>query len=273
MRILKQTFELIWTTWCLLSAALIILINLPFIALCILVWGEKESNRIDYYIRCCTKIILICWGIKMVFIKDPKLDFSKAYIYVCNHRSYLDVFIAILGIKSYKRFLGKEEVFSWPIIGYLANRLGHIPVKRESETNREVSYQKILQVTKNNTSLFLCPEGAIYMNNKLLNELRNGAFRVAIESKLPIVAISMINAGELFPSHKLRIRPGRCINYMSAPFETKSLSLKDLEDLRDRVKKELLKNLNKHYPKGVYPIEFDPNDYTETVYLNTHKRK
>lgn len=273
MKKLKNTFELIWTAWCLFSATIIILINLPIITLLILYFGKEDNQFIDYYLRTCTRAILISWGIKMVFIKHPNIDFSKAYIYVCNHRSYLDVLVGIIGIKSYKRFLGKEEVFSWPIIGFLANRLGHIPVKRQSEYDREQSYQKILNVTKNKTSLFLCPEGAIFMNDRLLNELRNGAFRVAIESKTPIVAISMINAGELFPADKIRIRPGKCINYMSEPFETKNLSLSNVDSLRIQVKKELLKNLTAHYPEGKYPIEFNPNDYKETVYLNTLKKK
>jgi len=239
----------------------------------ITILGEQESRVIDYYLRFCCRSILISWGIKMIFRNDPKLDFTKAYIYVANHRSYLDVFIAVLGIKSYKRFLGKAEVFDWPIIGFLANRLGHIPVKRQSETDREQSYQKILHVAKNNTSLFLCPEGAIFMNDKLLNEMRNGAFRVAIESSTPIVVISMINAGELFPPHKLRIRPGICINYLSAPFETEMLTLNDLDTLREQVKDEFIKNLSKHYPEGKYPIEFEPKEYKETVYLDTQNKK
>jgi|TARA_B110000091_G_C13793321_1_gene466683 1-acyl-sn-glycerol-3-phosphate acyltransferase len=272
MKSIKNILELVWTAWCLISALLIIAINFPLILLFISIWGEQESRVIDYYLRFCCRLILISWGIKMVFRNDPKLDFSKAYIYVANHRSYLDVFIAILGIKSYKRFLGKAEVFDWPIIGFLAKRLGHIPVKRQSETDREQSYQKILHVAKNNTSLFLCPEGAIFMNDQLLNEMRNGAFRVAIESSTPIVVISMINAGELFPPHKLRIRPGICINYLSAPFETEMLTLNDLEDLREKVKAEFLEKLNKHYPLGKYPIEFDQNRYEETVYKDTQKK-
>ena len=272
MKFLKNLLELLWTGWCLLSALIIICFNFPVMFIFISIWGEKENNLIDYYLRICSRLILISWGIKMVFRVDPKVDFSKAYIYISNHRSYLDVFIAVLGIKSYKRFLGKAEVFNWPIIGFLADRLGHIPVKRQSESNREESYQRILQVAKGNTSLFLCPEGAIFMNEKLLNEMRNGAFRVAIESKLPIVAISMINAGQLFPPHKLRIRPGVCINYMSAPFVTETLTLNDIEKLRNSVKKELLKNLNIHFPKGSYPIEFNPEDYEESIYLNTHNK-
>ena len=269
MKFLKNIFEILWTGWCLFIAVLILLINLPIFLVFISIWGNKESAFIDYYIRLCARGILICWGIRMVFINDKKLDFGQTYIFVSNHRSYLDVFIAIIGIKQYKKFLGKAEIFEWPLIGYLANKLGHIPVKRESSEARKESFQNILNHAKNKTSLFLCPEGAMYMNDKLLNEMRNGAFRIAIESKMPIVAISMINAGELFPPDKIRIRPGRCMNYMSAPFETNALTLDDLDTLRESVKEEILNNLKIHYPEDKYPIEFNPKNYKQPVYQNT----
>jgi 1-acyl-sn-glycerol-3-phosphate acyltransferase len=264
---LKNLLEIIWTAWCLLIAVLIVIINFPLLVVFILIWGEKEVAFIDYYLRFWARAILICWGIRMIYIKDPKLDFSKPYVFVSNHRSYLDVFIALLGIKHYKKFLGKAEVFDWPLIGYLADKLGHIPVRRDSAEHREQSFQNILNVAKRGTSLFLCPEGAIFMNDNLLNEMRNGAFRVAIESRQDLVAITMVNAGELFPPHKLRIRPGKCINYMSAPFKTNNLTLDDLDLLRESVKEEILSNLLKHYPEGKYPVEFDPGHYNETVYI------
>ena len=268
---MKNVLEILWTAWCLFIAAIIVLINFPLMVLFIVIWGDKENAFIDYYLRFCARTILVFWGIRMVYIKDPELDFKQPYIFVSNHRSYLDVFIALLGIKHYKKFLGKAEVFDWPFIGYLANKLGHIPVKRESAEAREESYQNILKVAKSKTSLFLCPEGAIYMNDKLVNEMRNGAFRIAIESKMPIVAISMINSGELFPPHKIRIRPGRCINYMSAPFKTTTLSLDDVDTLRESVKEEILNNLMTHYPDGKYPIEFNPEHFEKTAYSQGQK--
>lgn len=272
LKFVKNIFEIIWTLWCLAIAAIIIIANTPIVLLIIGISGQN-SVFIDAYLRFFARLILILWGIRMIYIRDPKIDFSRSYIYVSNHRSYLDVFIAVLGIKHYKKFLGKAEVFNWPLIGFLAKKLGHIPVQRESDEAREESFKKILEVAKSNTSLFLCPEGAIYMNARLLNEFRNGAFRVAIESKTPIIAISMINAGELFPPHKIRIRPGVCINYMSAPFHTDQLSLNDLDQLREAVKEEIRTNLEKHYPSKKYPIEFNPKSFKETVYLDTHKEE
>ena len=272
MIFIKNTLELIWTIWCFTIAGIILIINLPALLIFSFIWRAKEDAFIEVYLRFWANIILIFWGIRMVMIQDQKIDKSKTYIYVCNHRSYLDVFIAVAGIKQYKKFLGKAEVFKWPILGLFFRKLGHVPVQRESDQARENSFQNILNTAKNGHSIFLCPEGAVYMNDKLINEMRNGAFRVAIESKNPVVAISMINAGELFPPDKIRIRPGKCINYMSAPFETSSLSLKDVDVLRESVKEEILRKLQKHYPEGKYPIEFDPNDYKEKVYLDTYKK-
>ena len=37
------------------------------ILLFISIWGEQESRVIDYYLRFCCRLILISWGIKMVF--------------------------------------------------------------------------------------------------------------------------------------------------------------------------------------------------------------
>lgn len=271
MTFIKNTFEILWTIWCLFIAGFFLLINLPILMLFALIFGEGKNNIVDAYLRFWAKLTLIFWGIRLVIIRDKKIDANTPYIYLSNHRSYLDVFIAVAGIKKQKKFLGKAEVFQWPYIGYFARKFGHISVQRESEKARKESYQNLLKITKSDSSIFLCPEGAVYMNEKLLNEMRNGAFRIAIESKTPVVAISMINAGELFPPHKIRIRPGKCINYMSAPFETSALTLDDVDTLRESVKEEILNNLKKHYPQGKYPIEFDPKDYTESVYLNTHK--
>ena len=271
MRFIKNTFELLWTLWCLFVAGFFLILNLPILMLLAFMFTESKYGIIDNYLRFWAKVILFLWGIRMVLIKDKNIEANTDYIYLSNHRSYLDVFIALTSIKRQKKFIGKAEVFKWPIIGYFAQKFGHISVKRESEESREKSYQALLKFAKSGSSIFICPEGAVYMNDKLLNEMRNGAFRIAIESKTPVVAISMINAGELFPPDKIRIRPGKCINYMSAPFQTQSLTLEDVDTLRESVKEEILNNLKFHYPSGKYPIEFNPNDYKESVYLNTYK--
>jgi len=80
MNSLKNALEIIWTIWSLFIAGLIIAINFPIMALFIAIWGEKESGLIDYYLRFCSRLILVSWGIRMIFINDKKLDFSNGIL-------------------------------------------------------------------------------------------------------------------------------------------------------------------------------------------------
>lgn len=267
----NSTVIFFWTLWCAMVAFMLILVNTPIILiLSLLKW--HHNNHVDAYLRHLAHLTLFLWGIRTRFIRSSKIDFKKHYIYVSNHRSYLDVFIAMTGIKSNKKFLGKEEVFHWPIIGMLAKSLGHIPVHRNSDKSRALGFEKLLNTLHEHSSIFLCPEGAIFMNNKLLNTFRNGAFRAAILTNTPIVAMSIIEAGERLPPDKIRVFPGKCTTYMSEPFNTQHLSLEDLDTLRDNVEKEIFQQLEKHYPHKTYPINFNPNEYTNSVYLDTYKK-
>ena len=270
---IKKIIEIIWTIWCLLSATILILISFPIVVIHVLIFNENKRKNLDIFVRVIAKIIMNLWGIKQKFIFEKKLDYNRSYLYVANHKSYLDAFIAILGIKQYKNFIGKSELFNWPIIGTLSKILGNVPVKRESSSSRKKSYEWLVEILNKQISLFICPEGAVYMNDKLINEMRNGGFRAAIESNTPIIVMSIINAGILFPSDKMRIRPGKCITYMSKPIETSNLTINDIDNLREKVKKIILNNLLKYYPNEKYPVEFNPQDYREKVYLDTLNKK
>ena len=108
------------------------------------------------------------------------------------------------------------------------------------------------------------------MNDKLLNEMRNGAFRLAIESKIPVVAISMINAGNFF--HLTKLEYGQVNASTTCQHLLKRASnIRPCGYTERKCERRNFKQLKKHYPQGKYPIEFDPKDYTESVYLNTHK--
>ena len=130
MTFIKNTFEILWTIWCLFIAGLFLLINLPILMLFALIFGEGKNNIVDAYLRFWSKLTLIFWGIRLLIIKDKKIDANTPYIYLSNHRSYLDAFIAVAGISKQKKFLGKAEVFQWPFIGILRKFGPYICTKR-----------------------------------------------------------------------------------------------------------------------------------------------
>ena len=163
MSFIKNTFEILWTIWCLSIASFFLLINFPILILFTVIFREANYYIIDAYLRFWAKLTLIFWGIRLVIIRDKKIDSNKPYIYLSNHRSYLDVFIAVVGIKKQKKFLGKAEVFRWPYIGYFARKFGHISVQREYEQARKESYQNLLKIYGKSIENCKIPQNIILM--------------------------------------------------------------------------------------------------------------
>ena len=79
-----------------------------------------------------------------------------------------------------------------------------------------------------------------------LQEFKNGAFRLAIDLKIPILPITGIDTWKVFwnTGKEYGSRPGVCHIYVHKPVETAHLSLDDADGLRDEVHELINKKLH-----------------------------
>jgi 1-acyl-sn-glycerol-3-phosphate acyltransferase len=70
-----------------------------------------------------------------------------------------------------------------------------------------------------------------------LSEFKNGAFRLAIEQKVPILPVTSIDTWKIFwnTGKVYGSRPGICHIFVHKPVETAHLTLDDADKLRDEV--------------------------------------
>ena len=80
---------------------------------------------------------------------------SKPCVYIVNHKSYLDVIIIASLIPFKIKYLGKAEVFKWPLFGYLAKHSGQIAVQREDKSSRQKGYDAMKQAIADGFSIIL----------------------------------------------------------------------------------------------------------------------
>ena len=80
MSFIKNTFEILWTIWCLFIASFFLLINFPILIIFTVIFEEGKNNIIDAYLRFWAKLTLIFWGIKLVIIRDKKIDSNTPYV-------------------------------------------------------------------------------------------------------------------------------------------------------------------------------------------------
>ena len=136
-------------------------------------------------------------------------------ILASNHLSFADHFFGPLPLRRRVTFLGKAEYFTGRgVKGWLAKTffsgVGVIPLDRTGGKASEAALHTGLRVLREGKLLGIYPEGTRAPDNRLYRG-KTGVARLALESRVPVVPMAMINTFELMPSGerpKLGIRPG-----------------------------------------------------------------
>ena len=211
----------IWTYWCFFITFLIFLFFLPINLMLIFLFGKIGKEifvRYNYYVA---HLLIFFYGMRKRVLGSFPFTHNQPCVYIANHKSYLDVIIIASLVSQKIKYLGKAEVFDWPLVGLLSRHSGQIPVKREDKDSRQRAYDTMKKSIDEGFSIILFPEGGWrhsgdgghpnpygFENEKILNPFRNGAFRLAIEKNVPIVPIALLNAGERFSSKTMKVVPG-----------------------------------------------------------------
>lgn len=157
------------------------------------------------------------------------------FVYVSNHKSYIDDLIIFSAIRSHFRPLGKKEMAKVPLWGYLYKHIV-VLVDRKSAESRARSMDEMAQVLRNECGILIFPEGTFNETNKPLKDFYDGAFRLAISTQTPIVPIIFPDAGYRAPCAAWwKIWPGRnrCIFLPQVPVA--GLETEDIARLKQEV--------------------------------------
>jgi 1-acyl-sn-glycerol-3-phosphate acyltransferase len=127
------------------------------------------------------RLFLAVFGVRLQ-VRDPaKLIGHGGFIFP-NHVSFLDaiLFLSLAPV----RFLGKSEVRTWPLLGWIATAIDTVYVERTSKESRSQA-RTLLRDLPLHPPIVLFPEGGIYPTGLLLNPFRWGAFEIAVHSQIP----------------------------------------------------------------------------------------
>ena len=119
--------------------------------------AESRASRIAYVIF----RTLVC-TFTQVFTRmhiegKEHLPTSGAFVLAPVHRSYVDTPITACVSRRRIRFMGKQEIWKYPSVGWLVSALGAFPVNR-GHADRE-ALVKCIEVLQNGEPLTLFPEG------------------------------------------------------------------------------------------------------------------
>lgn len=182
-------------------------------------------------------------GMKVVVRGRECLDPQQTYVFVSNHRSYLDT--ATLFCYTGRRIgvLAKKELLKVPILGY---GMGYVNVMAIDRRSRESALQTVQAATarlRSGVSFGVFAEGTRALPGQFL-PFKKGAFYMAIEAGVPIVPVAMKNTDVLMGKGTGEAKPGPIEMVLLPPVETSGLSTDEdvkrlIEQVHARIAAEL----------------------------------
>ncbi|MDD5128253.1 MAG: lysophospholipid acyltransferase family protein [Candidatus Omnitrophica bacterium] len=135
------------------------------------------------------------WSVKVSGLEN--IDRKKTYVVISNHQSMADI-VVLYQIKMQFKWVAKASLFKVPFIGWCLGLIKHIKLLRGDFASIKEIYHQASQWLQKDMSVLFFPEGTRSSSDKM-NEFQNGAFKLAIKEKKPVLPICLIGTREAIP--------------------------------------------------------------------------
>jgi 1-acyl-sn-glycerol-3-phosphate acyltransferase len=147
------------------------------------------------------------------------LDSRQSYVFVSNHRSYLDTAALFAHIGRRIGILAKRELLKVPILGV---GMGFVNVMAIDRSNRESAIrttEAAARRIKSGVSFGVFVEGTRAQPGELL-PFKKGAFYMARQAGVPVVPVAIRNSDVLMGKGTGEARPGTIEMVLLPPIDT-----------------------------------------------------
>lgn len=171
------------------------------------------------------------------------LEPDKSYVFVSNHRSYLDTAALFRYAGRRIGLVAKKELLKAPILGQGMNFVNIIAIDRSNPEKARESMRRAREVMQNGYSFGVFAEGTRAMPGELL-PFKKGAFHLALQTDAPVVPVAIKNTDCMMGKKSGVAYPGTIEMVLLPPIETREFAQKDnlaglLQQTREAIANEL----------------------------------
>jgi 1-acyl-sn-glycerol-3-phosphate acyltransferase len=198
-------------------------------------FGVKGTNFNYKVVNLWGKSWFYLIGIRHKIIYDKPHNKNKQYVFISNHKSYMDAPTIALSINQHFRVLGQYETSTIPLLGYIWKTCV-ITVKRNESGSRVESIRRLKSEISKGISIFLFPEGKFNDTEDVLCDFFDGAFRIAIETQTPIKPMLLLDTEKrLHHSSLFGLTSGINRTVYLDEISVEGLTIKDTKTLKEKV--------------------------------------
>jgi 1-acyl-sn-glycerol-3-phosphate acyltransferase len=169
-------------------------------------------------------------GAKVVVHGTEHLDPDRQYVFVSNHRSYLDT--AALFRYAGKRIglVAKKELLKAPVLGQGMGFVNIIAIDRSNPERARQSMEKARAVMNSGYSFGVFAEGTRALPGELL-PFKKGAFHLAMQTDAPIIPVAIKHTDAMMGKRTGVMFPGTIEIFLLPPIETHDVPENGMMDL------------------------------------------
>jgi len=231
---IKYPLYFLYRIWYYVLVFVPIVLFFPLIFATIL--SEKTYSLFFKIARIWAKIILIGMGFNYKISGQEVFEEGKSYVLVANHTSMTDIMLMLVLVKNHPFvFVGKKELAQIPIFGFIYKRVC-ILVDRSNSRSRFQVFERAQKRIQQGLSICIFPEGGVPEEHIVLDEFKDGAFRIAIEHQLPIVPMVFFDNKKRFSYIFFSGSPGKMRAKILPLIATQGKTLDDKNELKQQTR-------------------------------------
>jgi len=224
-----------------LKLLLIGLLTIPIGTLVICLAPFDRDGRLAYHIcRFWGLGILKVSGIRLKVQGLEGLDPNRPYIFVSNHQSYIDIPTLMRALPGFQlRWIAKRELLWIPVFGWALWSSKHVIVDRQNLSKARASLRKATEkIHRGGISMVIFPEGTRGLTGELL-PFKRGGFLLALQTRMPVVPVTIRGSGAVLPKGGWRIQGGEIEVIVSKPIPVDQYRVENLKHLMTQVREEI----------------------------------
>lgn len=124
-------------------------------------------------------------------------------ILASNHISMLDAVFLWGALRRRAIAIAMAELWSWPVVGWLVRRLGHIPVVRRNAESGQDALSQAEKILRHGGVLLIYPEGRIVAPGEH-ETYKPGVAKLALATGIPIIPVGTTGTDKVLPIRRAR---------------------------------------------------------------------
>jgi 1-acyl-sn-glycerol-3-phosphate acyltransferase len=191
----------IWALWALLLFVATLIPAFIFYIPCFFLDDPAKAKWHRNVSRGWMLVFLTLIGCPLRIRGKRNYDMGTNYVVVCNHNSLMDVPVSTPYLPRANKTIAKKSFAKVPVFGWVY-KFGSVLVDRNSDSSRRKSYEEMKRVLASGLDMVIYPEGTRNRTGQPLKKFYDGAFRLAVDAKKPVMPVVLLHTREILPADK-----------------------------------------------------------------------